>query len=153
MADNIPNTGNPTDSSLVCACTILRKASRIVARFYEKRLSGTGFTATQYSILKRLYDNNPLPLIRLAEQLVMERTSLYRSIKPLVDNELIETLPSKRDKRIIEVKLTKKGRSAVEKTYSYWKNIQDDFLDIFGEKNWENLSFELDTLIKKMGEN
>jgi len=54
-----------------------------VGRAYDSALAGTGLTANQLAILRSLARTGPQPLSRLAEAMVMDRTSLYRALTPL----------------------------------------------------------------------
>jgi DNA-binding MarR family transcriptional regulator len=55
-----------------------------VSRLYDAHLAHVGLTTTQYSLLVWLdRHRGPVPLTRLAEDQVFERTSLYRAIEPL----------------------------------------------------------------------
>jgi len=66
-----------------CACTALRKAGRAVSRAYDEALAAHGMSTAQFAILRHVARGAPLALSRLAEQLVMDRTSLYRAVAPL----------------------------------------------------------------------
>jgi len=66
-----------------CACTALKKASRAVSRCYDEALAGTQLTTAQFALIRNLARNGEMPLSRLAEAMVMDRTSLYRALEPL----------------------------------------------------------------------
>ncbi len=66
-----------------CACGALRRAARAVSKVYESALAPLELTATQFSILVAVQLRGPVPLSRLAEALVLDRTTLYRAVKPL----------------------------------------------------------------------
>ena len=70
--------------SSTCACTALRKASRAVGRLYDEMLADSGLTTAQFAILRHLARAESLPLSRLADHLVMDRTSLYRGLTPML---------------------------------------------------------------------
>jgi len=84
---------------LPCACSSLRSATRVVSRHYEAFLAPTGTTATQFSILRLLQCDGPRPLSRIAEALVMERTTLYRALAPLERSGLIRLRDDAADSR------------------------------------------------------
>src|ERR1700721_4366466 len=73
----------PTSADVGSACTALRKASRAITRMYDEALSDIGMSTVQFSILRNLSRHDELPLMQLADLLVMERTSLYRALTPL----------------------------------------------------------------------
>ena len=125
-----------------CACTALRKASRAVARQYEMAFSKAGISATQYSILRALQREGALPLSRLADLLVMERTSLYRAIRPLQKQGLVKTRGTA-DQRVKEIVLMAAGLRKIKEAYPHWLDTQQAFLKQFGAPNWERMAAEL----------
>jgi len=125
-----------------CACTAIRKASRAIFRYYEEMLSDADATFTQYSILRALERNGPTALSRLAEELVMERTSLYRTIRPLVQNKSI-VLSKGENKRVKIATITKSGLRLIQRVKPFWKIAQDSVVSVIGEEKWKELSAAL----------
>ena len=70
----------------VCAHASLRKAMRVVSQAYDAALKPSGLRATQFTLLAVLARAGDMPLTKLAEILVMERTTLTRNLKPLMAN-------------------------------------------------------------------
>jgi DNA-binding MarR family transcriptional regulator len=91
-----------------CACEGLRRAARAVSKVYAGALAGFGLTPTQLAILvaTRLYGS--LPLSRLAEGIGLDRTSLYRALRPLERKGYLRTLPGRTDRERIAT-VTAKG--------------------------------------------
>jgi hypothetical protein len=79
---------------LPCACTTLRKAARAISRIYDEALAGAGINVTQLAILRAIgrAGDDGAPLSRLAENLVMDNTSLYRGLGPLIRSRWIGKL-------------------------------------------------------------
>jgi len=125
-----------------CACTAIRKASRAVFRYYEEKLSGAEITVTQYSILRALERNGPTALSRLAEELVMERTTLYRTIRPLVDKKYI-VLREGDNRKTKVASVTKSGLKLIQRVKPAWQIAQDNVVAALGEDKWKKLSEEL----------
>src|SRR4051794_30900466 len=105
-----PSTSHPDGP---CACTTLRKASRAMSRAYEEALEPGGVTATQFAILRVLERAGPRPLSRLADELVMDRTSLYRAIRPLTQAGDVALDAGGRGRAKIAA-LTVAGRATIE---------------------------------------
>ncbi len=61
----------------------LRKASRVLTTIYDKHLLQHGVTITQFSLLRNIRRRDGASLSELAEAMVMDRTTLYRTIQPL----------------------------------------------------------------------
>ena len=72
-----------------CTCFNLRKAARAVTQAYDEALKLQGLRATQISILAMLSELGPVTMTNLADQLVMDRTTLTRNLKPLLSDNLV----------------------------------------------------------------
>src|SRR5207253_1239800 len=73
----------------VCNCLALRQAARHVTQFYDQCLAPTGLRTTQFSILAKLKRLGPMTINALARELVMDRTTLGRTMLPLQRDGLI----------------------------------------------------------------
>src|SRR6201997_3826786 len=82
-----------------CNCLALRQAARHVTQFYDRFLAPSGLRATQFSILAKLRRTGPMTINALADELVMDRTTLGRNILPLQRDGLIAVVPGKSDRR------------------------------------------------------
>ena len=65
---------NPDDP----AAQALRQAARRVTQIYERHLGEVGLTAAQFTILAKLARTPGLPMVDLADAMVMERTGVSR---------------------------------------------------------------------------
>src|SRR5215813_6699070 len=113
----------PTDLSLTpgeCNCFAVRSAARHVTQFYDQVLAPTGLRTTQFSILAKLRRMGPLTINRLADEMVMDRTTLGRNILPLERDGLITTEPAPGDRRAKELHLTKAGEKRLQAAVSKW---------------------------------
>ena len=63
-----------------CNCFAVRSAARHVSQFYDQFLAPIGLRATQFSILAKLKQRGPLTINALANDMVMDRTTLGRNI-------------------------------------------------------------------------
>jgi len=134
-------------ASSKCAAGTLRRASRSIARLYDSRLARAGLTNTQFSILRALERHEqPVALSHLAQELVFERTSLYRALEPLRREELI-TITAGSTGRAKEVALTRRGRARIAKALPFWQEAQDAFLEQFGRSAWSTLATNLDEIV------
>src|SRR6185437_5494617 len=78
-----------------CACFKLRKASRAVTQFYDAALQESGLKVTQLTLLVSLTLAGPVPIGTLADELVMDRTTLTRNVELLVRDGLAEVVQGK----------------------------------------------------------
>ena len=125
-----------------CYCASLRQASRYVTAFYDQMLSGSGLRVTQYAILSRLRDR-PATVSRLAQGMVMDRTTLARNLQPLARAGLVVVQPSEQDRRERIVALPDAGRAKVEEILPAWRSAQARFDQQFGAAQGAQL---LDTM-------
>ena len=63
-----------------CNCFAIRAAARHVTQFYDQAIAPTGLRTTQFYFLSKLKRVGPLTINALAEDMVMDRTTLGRNI-------------------------------------------------------------------------
>jgi DNA-binding MarR family transcriptional regulator len=126
-------------ASEVCHCFAVRSAARHVTQLYDQFLAPSGLRATQYSILSRLKRLGPLTINALAEEMVMDRTTLGRNILPLERDGLVRIEPTPTDRRAKEVRLTAAGERRLETARKGWAAAQGSFEAAFGAKRAADL--------------
>ena len=140
----------PADSPLSpeeCNCFALRAAARHVTQFYDQVLAPTGLRTTQFSILAKLKRKGPLTINALAQEMVMDRTTLGRNILPLERDELIRIEPAASDRRAKELHLTKAGEKRLEAARKRWSVAQARFEDSFGAMRAADLRTSLRAVV------
>ena len=78
-------------------------------QFYDAFLSAAGLRTTQFSILAKLRRLVPMTINALAAEMVMDRTTLGRNIRPLQREGLLAVAPGQSDRRSKELRLTEAG--------------------------------------------
>jgi len=121
-----------------CNCFAVRAAARRVTQFYDHFLAPTGLRASQFSILAKLKRKGPLTINSLAEDMVMDRTTLSRNILPLERDGLITIQPAAYDRRAKELHLTKAGEKRRQAAARAWSQAQARFENVFGAKRGAN---------------
>ena len=127
-----------------CNCFAVRSAARHVTQLYDQLLAPVGLRVTQFSILAKLTRRGPLTINALAEDMVMDRTTLGRNIQPLERDGLIRTEPAPSDRRAKELHLTKAGEKRLQAGREAWAKAQARFEASFGTKR----AAELRTLLR-----
>ena len=122
-----------------CVCTTIRKANRALFRFYENAMAEAELSVVQFAILRSLERNGEMPLSRIAEEQVMERTSLYRTIEPLLENGAIRMRDADRGRAKIAA-LTNVGTRLIRRSLPYWESAQQAVLSKLGNDEWKKLS-------------
>jgi DNA-binding MarR family transcriptional regulator len=117
-----------------CTCLAIRQAARHITQFYDQHLTPVGLRITQFSILAKLRRLGPMTINALADELVMDRTTLGRNILPLVREGLLSIAPGGTDRRSRELRLTKAGVERLGAARKGWSRAQTRFATVFGEQ-------------------
>src|SRR5262249_42054668 len=91
-------TVNTLPANEECNCFAVRATARHVSQSYDQFLAPAGLRTTQFSILTKLKRKGPVTINTLAEDMVMDRTTLGRNILPLERDGLIRIEPSASDR-------------------------------------------------------
>ena len=129
-----------------CVCTSIRKAARVLARTYDGALAPSGINVTQLAVMWAVLRHPHEPLARVAEDLAMDRTSLYRAIEALTKRRWV-ALSDGTDSRSRSAVITRSGALALRRADPAWSSTQSDIVDRFGHREWQALTRELQRLI------
>ena len=130
-------------STDACACTTLRKATRVAAQLYDRHLEPSGLTTAQFSLLAALYYAQSIPMKRLAARLAMERTSLTRILAPLEKKGFVEIKVSAEDARVRMVTITALGLERLISALPLWQEAQAKMEKELGKAGWDQLRSSL----------
>src|ERR1700730_11722867 len=117
-----------------CNCQAIRAAARHVTQFYDQCLAPSGLRTSQFTILAKLRRNGPLTINALADDMVIDRTTLGRNVLPLERDGLIRIEPAPSDRRAKGLHLTKAGEKRLHAGLEAWANAQARFEAGFGSK-------------------
>ncbi len=131
-----------------CTCFNLRKAARAVTRVYDEALKPSGLRATQFSLLGVVANRGPAGMTELAKALVMERTTLTRNLKPLMDQGFLQVVEGA-DRRQRPIAMTPRGQKALDRALPAWRRAQAKFADGLGRARWEDLLRGLDETVRQ----
>ncbi len=129
-----------------CVCNTLRMASRAVTQLYDDVLRPSGLRVTQFSILATIARLGQVNLKVLEDTLAIDQTTLTRSLNLLERDGVIERVPHP-DGRIKAMRLTSKGRRALEVARPLWAQAQDKVLRELGTKAWADAQRRLTHLL------
>ena len=115
-----------------CNCLALRQAARHVTQFYDQFLAPLGLRTTQFSILAKLKRLGPMTINALAADLVVDRTTLGRTMLPLERDGLIRIARGRSDRRSKELHLTAAGAERLRAAVKQWAKAQAGFETAFG---------------------
>jgi DNA-binding MarR family transcriptional regulator len=115
-------------------CFALRQASRHISKLYERHLSEAGITPTQFSILRTLGCCPSLTMANLAKAMVMDRTTLVRALKPLLQRGLVVAPSEGQSHHRLRVVLTRRGLTKLDEAAAHWATAQARFERSFGKQ-------------------
>lgn len=130
-----------------CTCFKLRRLTRRVTAVYDRTLAPVGMRVTQYSLMANLRGTQGVPISQLAETLDMDRTTLSRNLKPLLDSGWLEVKPSPDDARVRLIYLTPAGSQQWMAARTYWRQAQDEVSATVGAGNLTGLHRLLDSYV------
>ena len=130
-----------------CNCLAVRQAARYVTQLYDRHLAASGLRTSQYGILAKLKRLGPMTINELAAELVIDRTTLGRNIRPLERDGLITITPGRTDRRIKELRLTAAGEKRFNETREAWIAAQRNFETGFGPERSAELRALLRVLV------
>lgn len=128
-----------------CVCFNLRRAARAVTQAYDDIFREAGLRGNQFSILVVALLRGPIALSKMAELLVMDRTTLTRNLKPLEKKSYL-AISSGDDKRRKIISITDEGKDLLTEALPLWTEAQEQVKDRFGMERTENLVDELQNL-------
>ncbi len=120
------------DTPGACHCQALRQAARRASAFYDAALAPFGLRVSQFGILARLRRDGPRGIQVLAAELVMDRTTLGRNIRPLERDGLLRAVPDPADGRSRLLSVTSSGAALVEAAWPAWSAAQAGFEARYG---------------------
>lgn len=116
-----------------CTCFQIRRAARKVTAIYDRHLADVGLTVTQWGLLANLAGKPPMPIGAFADVMAMDRTTLTRSIKPLIAAGLMALTPGP-DRRTRSLALTSEGKAMVRRAYPTWRAAEMEVRAALGAK-------------------
>lgn len=125
-----------------CAAFNFRRTARVVTRLYDLALAPSGIRATQFAILTAIAKYQPVPISRVGELLLLDQTTLTRSLRLLQKEGHIEISPrSTRRQRFLS--LTDAGVKVLAAALPLWREIQAKFQSQLAGEQWPELRDEL----------
>jgi len=128
-----------------CSATALRKATRRVTQLYDDMLEPSGLTVTQYGLMTEILrrGSNSPTVTELAEAMVMDRSGLGHTLRPLERDGYVALVQDKADGRQRSVVLTEPGRRLQKKATALWEQAQQRFVEVVGRDEKAGLQTKL----------
>jgi len=134
-----------------CAWMHARRAYLHLSAALERELKPCGLSPPQFMILADLAAHGPSPLSPLARRLGLERTTLYRTLRPLEADGLVEIIPRDRGRSRV-ARLRRAGQARLEQGIPAWIRFDHGTRTAFGPERWPALISTLAWLVEARGE-
>jgi len=109
----------------------LRVLGRAIAGSYDAALRPLGLTSGQLAILAVLTKAGPMPQARLGEMLVIEKSTISRNIRRMIEAGLVvEDDAGKPPRRMISI--SREGRRTLARAYPMWERAQTRAIEELG---------------------
>src|SRR5579859_7755638 len=128
-----------------CGSFNIRRTARAITRFYDQAFEAFGIRSTQFSILIGIAKTQPKSISALSELLVIDRTTLTRSLRLLKKQGLL-TISARAEKRQRFLELTPRGAQTLRASLPVWREAQERFVQTIGADYWLNFRNELEKL-------
>jgi DNA-binding MarR family transcriptional regulator len=129
---------HPPTPKLPCLCGNFRRTSRALTQLYETALRPVGLRATQCTLLQVLMLAGEVTQSRLGEMLVMDSTTLSRTLRIMAREGWIAERRGK-DRRERWLGLAKGGKAQFKHALPAWEKVQSRLRRRLGEQAWKHL--------------
>jgi DNA-binding MarR family transcriptional regulator len=132
-----------------CPALRVRQASRVLAKLFDDALAPFGLLSSQLPVLAAaaLFGDSGATMSKLAKALLMDRTTLTRSIQPLERAGLLRVARSPEDARAKVVVITRSGERLIESIFPVWQRVLKQIKKSAGAEMLADLHARLDEVI------
>lgn len=128
-----------------CGSFNFRRTARAVTKLYDMALQESGIRSTQFSILVGIAKNQPVSIGALADVMIIDRTTLTRSLRLLQKAGLI-AISNRAAMRQRFLTITTKGEYTLARSLPAWREAHARFVATVGSEHWIDLRNELEQL-------
>jgi DNA-binding MarR family transcriptional regulator len=112
-----------------CIALRVRALNRLITNVYNARLSGTGVTISQFSILTAIIKSQPVGPAKIGAILHLEKSTLSRNLDLMRRRGWIDLAGTRRAQRI---SLTRGGAETYARAFPQWQAAQDEVSRMVG---------------------
>ena len=132
-----------------CTCFNLRKATRVVQNLFDEAFRTIGLKGTQFTVLSHIFSYGPITLTKLADLMLLDRTTLARNLAPLERKGFIEINPGS-DLRTRYIDITEKGRNLLSRALPLWEKTQERIKNRLGDEKWSSMISNISELTSQL---
>ncbi len=108
-------------------------------------------TIVNFNILGTLNVNGTLPMKDIASMLNIKKSNLTKNIDNLIEHKLVERTTSEKDRRVVYISLTEKGKTLYSQYRHIFMKCLGKKFDFFTEDELKKLNNALITISVLMG--
>jgi DNA-binding MarR family transcriptional regulator len=127
-----------------CLATRVRQLSRIITRVYDDAMRPLGITASQFTLLTQLANQDSITAVEIGFTLDIEKSTLSRNLKRLLALGLLVMDPPA-GRRGRGLHLTAKGQEVIKLAFPVWQDAQRKASAVMGSDSRATL----DTLLNQ----
>lgn len=135
-----------------CACFNARQAARAITALYDEIMEPTGLKTTQFAILAAIRADEDMTMQKLAAGLGLDPSTMTRTLRPLLDEGLVEVLAGERDRRVKRLALTRAGRHKLRDGVGRWQQAQTQLSERLGRQVFDRLVDDLGAVNRALRE-
>jgi DNA-binding MarR family transcriptional regulator len=125
-------------TSAQCIASRVRQLSRIITRVYDDALRPLGITASQFTLLTKLAQQDSITAVEIGYSLDIEKSTLSRNLKRLLALGHI-TMDPPAGRRGRGLHLTPKGKGVIKSAYPVWLEAQTRVVAVLGPSSRNTL--------------
>ena len=129
----------------------LRRVIQVVNEHSKKVEHETGLTGPQLWAIKIISECSPLKVSDLARKMYLHPATVVGILDRLETRNLVERVRSKKDRRVVEIELTEKGRQMVAHSPEVAQGLFMVGLESLPEQKLEKIAVSLKQLVKILG--
>ena len=122
------------NTSAACLSTRIRQLSRIITRVYDDALRPLGITASQFTLLTQLAQQDGITAVEIGHALDIEKSTLSRNLKRLLALGHI-TMDPPAGRRGRGLHLTPKGELVIQQGFPVWRDAQTRSIRVLGPES------------------
>jgi DNA-binding MarR family transcriptional regulator len=122
------------NTSAACISTRVRQLSRIITRIYDDAMRPLGITASQFTLLTQLAQQDGITAVEIGHSLDIEKSTLSRNLKRLLQDGFI-TMDPPAGRRGRGLHLTLKGTSVIQQGFPVWREAQTRTIRVLGPES------------------
>jgi DNA-binding MarR family transcriptional regulator len=126
------------NTSAACLSTRIRQLSRIITRVYDDALRPLGITASQFTLLTQLAQQDGITAVEIGHTLDIEKSTLSRNLKRLLNDGHI-TMDPPAGRRGRGLHLTPKGEMVIQQGFPVWRDAQTRTMRVMGPESRSTL--------------